>query len=30
MEWWVILLSLILGIATYAFYRLVDYLGRAT
>lgn len=26
MEWWVLLLSLVLGIATCAFYRLVDHL----
>lgn len=26
MEWWVILLSLVLGIATYGLYYLVDHL----
>ena len=28
MEWWVGLFSLVLGIATYAFYRLVDHLRK--
>jgi len=28
MEWWIFLLSLILGIATYGLYCLVDKLGR--